>query len=65
MSSQEIRKRIDELRLELEEVLAPGMFILNPEVVRINNEISELQAKCEHKYVDGQCEICYHLEGLK
>ena len=40
------------------------MFTLNPKVVKINNEITELQRKCNHHYVEGQCEFCYHLEGV-
>ena len=62
--SKEIKQRIDELCQQLEEVLTPGMFTLNPEVTKINNEIRALQAQCEHHYVEGQCEFCYHLEGV-
>lgn len=62
--SKEIKAKIDELRWQLEEATVPGMFTLNPEVVRINNEIESLQKKCNHHYVDGQCEFCYHLEGV-
>ena len=61
--SKEIKAQIDELRCQLEEAAVPGMFTLNPEVVRINKEIETLQKKCEHHYVEGQCEFCYHLEG--
>ena len=62
--SKEIKMQIDELRWKLEEAAVPGVFTLNPEVVRINNEIVALQSKCNHHYVAGQCEYCYHLEGL-
>ena len=62
--SKEIKMQIDELRWKLEEAAVPGVFTLNPEVVRINNEIAALQSKCNHHYVEGQCEYCYHLEGL-
>lgn len=61
--SKEIKAQIDELRWQLEEAIVPGMFTLNPEVVRINNEIETLQNKCKHRYIEGQCEFCYHLEG--
>ena len=60
--SKEIKKRIDELRWELERVMVPGIFTLNPEAVRINVEIAKLQSECEHNFIDGQCEFCYHLE---
>ena len=62
--SKEIKAQIDELRWQLEEATVPGMFTLNPEVVRINKEIETLQNKCNHHYVEGQCEFCYHLEGI-
>ena len=62
--SKEIKAKIDELRQQLEKATVPGMFTLNPEVVRINSEIESLQKKCNHHYVDGQCEFCYHLEGV-
>ena len=61
--SKEIKAQIDELHWQLEEAAVPGMFTLNPEVVRINKEIETLQKKCKHHYVEGQCEFCYHLEG--
>lgn len=62
--SKEIKEKIDELRWQLEEAVVPGMFTLNPEVTRINNEIAALQKQCVHHYTEGQCEFCYHLEGM-
>ena len=62
--SKEIKAKIDNLRWQLEEAFTPGVFTLNPEVVRIRNEISMLQNECEHHYVEGQCEFCYRLEGM-
>ena len=62
--SREIKDKIDALRLELEEALAPGMFTLNPKVVRINKEIEALQNNCNHHFIEGQCEFCYKLEGV-
>lgn len=62
--SREIKNKIDALRLELEEALAPGMFTLNPEIVRINKEIEALQNSCNHHFLEGQCEFCYKLEDV-
>ena len=62
--SKEIKTQIDDLRWQLEEAIVPGIFTLNPEVIRINKEIETLHKKCKHHYVDGQCEFCYHLEGI-
>ena len=61
--SKEIKKRIDELRWEMEQASTPGIFILNPKMMEINEEITKLQSECEHNFIDGQCEFCYHLEG--
>jgi hypothetical protein len=60
--SKEIRAKIDELNNQLERVVVPGTFILNPEAVRITKEIAALQSQCQHHFVEGQCEFC-HLEG--
>lgn len=61
--SNEIKKKIETLYEQLEEVMAPGTFTLNSEAVRINKEIEALQAQCKHSFVEGQCEFCY-LEGI-
>lgn len=61
--SKEIRAKIDELNAQLEQVVAPGIFTLNPEAVKISKEIESLQSKCQHHFVEGQCEFC-HLEGI-
>ena len=62
--SKEIKMKIDELRWQLEQEVVPGVFTLNPQVIRINNEIVALQAQCNHHYVEGQCEFCYQLEDI-
>lgn len=61
--SKEIKEKIDQLRLELEEACVPGIFILNQKIVEINEQISALQNQCKHNYIEGQCEFCYRLEG--
>ena len=60
--SKEIRDRIEQLTAELEEVFDPTTFVLNPRTSEILMEIGELQAQCEHHYVNGVCEFC-KLEG--
>ena len=61
--SKEIRAKIDALNDQLEQVVVPGTFTLNPEAVRITKEIATLQSQCQHHFVEGQCEFC-HLEGI-
>ena len=57
--SKEIKKKIDELSLEIEKLMDPTTFVLNPRIGEIDKEIRELQAKCQHNFVDGICEFCY------
>jgi hypothetical protein len=61
--SQEIRERIDFLHQELEKRIIPGIFTLNPEVGKITSEIFSLQEKCNHHFINGQCEYCCKEEG--
>ena len=57
--SQEIKKKIDELSLEVERLMDPTTFVLNPRISEIDKEIKALQAQCQHNFVDGVCEFCY------
>jgi hypothetical protein len=61
--SKEIKAKIDQLHLDLEQVVTPGMFTLNMETAQISNKIAALQNQCQHHFVDGQCEFCYRMEG--
>ena len=56
--SKEIRTKINALYAELESIIVPGTFTLNPQALRITNEIAELQSKCQHEFVKGQCIFC-------
>ena len=44
--SKEIRKQIDDLYAELEEVSIPDSFILNPKIVIVSKKIEALQKQC-------------------
>lgn len=56
--SKEIRKQINDLYAELEEIVIPGDFILKPKVAIISKKIEALQGQCSHRFVKGQCEFC-------
>ena len=56
--SKDIRAKIDELNIELERVMVPGVFTLNKEVMEISDKIAALQAECKHSFVDGVCKFC-------
>ena len=57
--SKEIRMKIDALNEEIEQLMDPTTFVLNPRIGEIDKEIRELQAKCKHSFVNGICEFCY------
>ena len=57
--SLEIKKRIDELLLESEQLLDPTTFVLNKRIGDIDKEIQELQNQCKHNFINGVCEFCY------
>lgn len=56
--SQEIRKQIDEIYQEIENLLNPSSFVLKPEVAILNDEIEKLQKQCSHEFENGQCIYC-------
>ena len=57
--SKEIKKQIDKLNEEVEAIVSPGTFALNPKVAAIMCKISDLQNQCKHHFVNGACEFCY------
>ena len=57
--SKIIKERIDALNQEIEQLMDPTTFVLNPRI----QEIEELQSKCQHNFVDGMCEFC-NLEAI-
>lgn len=57
--SKEIKNRIDELKKEYDEIFDPSTFVLIPRLFEIENEITQLQNKCNHNFINGKCEFCY------
>ena len=57
--SKIIKERIDALNQEIEQLMDPTTFVLNPRIQEIDKEIRALQAECEHNFVNGVCEFCY------
>ena len=61
MKPEEINKKIDALYDELEDFLIKGIFVLNPRVAEINEEIDQLRSKCPHEFNEfGECIYCYY-----
>lgn len=57
--SKIIKEKIDALNQEIEQLMDPTTFVLNPRIHEIDKEIRALQAECEHNFVNGICEFCY------
>lgn len=56
--SKEIRIKVNQLFEEAERLMDPTTFVLNSRIIAINQEIEELQSKCQHHFVEGKCEFC-------
>ena len=56
--SKIIKERIDALNQEIEQLLDPATFVLNPRIQEIDKEIKMLQHQCRHNFVIGICEFC-------
>lgn len=57
--SKEIKATIDKLQKEYDELFDPSVFVLQPRLFEIQTEITQLQKKCHHNFVNGKCEFCY------
>lgn len=56
--SKNIKERIDALNQEIEQLMDPTTFVLNPRIQEIDKEIRTLQTECKHNFVNGICEFC-------
>ena len=56
--SEENRLKITQLNNELNSIVDPTSFVLNPRISEIFDEITKIQEKCEHNFVNGECEFC-------
>lgn len=63
MTPQEIKVKVDGLYDELQKTISDGIFVLNPHIEEIYNEIDKLEEQCIHEYGENdQCIYCYHLK---
>ena len=58
MTKDEIRNKVLFNETKIQQLLDPSIFILQPEVQKLEKEIVELQNQCEHEFKDGICTIC-------
>ena len=59
MTNLEIKEKIDQNNKLIETLLNPNTFTLNNTIKDLLKENDELQAQCQHSFVDGYCEYCY------
>ena len=62
MTNLQIKDAIDKNNKLIEQLLNPSEFTLNNAVRDLLAKNAELQAQCEHSFVDGFCEYCYLME---
>jgi len=61
MTPQEIKERVDSLYDEVEKAIGQGIFVLNPRIQEIYDELEMLEEMCPHEYDElGHCIYCYH-----
>lgn len=58
MTGLDVYSLVTAKRQQIEELIDPTSFVLNPEVEKLQNEIAALQEKCPHNYEDGVCKHC-------
>lgn len=58
MTGSEIFEKISQKRKEIEDIIDPTTFVLNPRIKELEQEIDELQSICKHCFVEGVCIHC-------
>jgi hypothetical protein len=62
MTQLQIKEEIDNNNKLIEALINPSQFTLNNAVRELLARNAELQAQCQHNFVDGFCEYCYLME---
>lgn len=58
MNGPEIFSLVTKKKERIEELIDPTVFVLNKEVVELQNDIAELQKDCPHEFNEGVCKYC-------
>lgn len=58
MTGLEIFTRVNANKQKIEELTDYTTFVLNKEVVQLEEEISALQMICKHEFEEGVCKYC-------
>lgn len=63
MTNEAIKKRIDELLFENNQIILDGLNVLDGRVEENLEAIEILQGYCHHEFEDGICIYCYKEEN--
>lgn len=58
MTGLEIFARVKSNKKKIEDLLDYSTFVLNPEIVRLEEENKALQSMCKHEFIQGTCKFC-------
>lgn len=59
MTNLELFQAVKSRKEKIEDLFDPTTFVLNPEIVKLEQEIHELQSQCQHDFTDSnECKIC-------
>ena len=58
MTGIEIFNLIQDKKQQIQNLFDPTVFVLKPEIVQLEQDITELQNQCEHEYVNKVCKYC-------
>ena len=62
MTRDEIYNKVLFNQARINMLLDPSIFILQPEIQKLEEEIAELQSMCEQEFEYGVCVICGKVE---
>ena len=58
MTGEEIKNKINFNNQQIQSLIDPSIFILQPEVQKLMEENEYLKTQCPHEYENGVCIYC-------
>ena len=58
MTGEEIRDKINFNNKQIQSLMDPSVFILQPEIQKYMEDNEYLKSICPHKYINGECIYC-------
>lgn len=58
MTNLEIFEKVQSNKKRIEEIFDPTTFVLNKEIVALEEEIKQMQDQCTHEFDGGICKFC-------